>query len=204
MLQWTRVAAVAQIAAAAATTAAVISTLRLAAYDRRPHLSIRAGLRLAIPGDGELASDVIAVTIANRGQRTVRIASLGWRTGWLRRGPEWLRLQYAVQTLNEQPYPLPVDLPAGQDVVLRLPPAAYLDADRRDTHLEFFGRKMPWRRMPRPAAVKLIVSIVGAADQLGPAETPLARLLTYGTIEGGAARLNQRADEQRAAKLAAQ
>ena len=197
MLQWTKVAAVAQIAAAAATTAAVITTLRLAAYDRRPHLSISAGLRLVIPGDGMPAFDLIAFGITNRGQRTVRVASLGWRTGWLRRGPEWLRRQYAVQMLHDQPNALPVDLAAGQDVVLHMTPDAYLDADRRDTHLSFFGRKMPWRQTRRPAAIKLIVSVVGAADQLVPAESSLGHLLTYGTIEGGAARFNQRANERR-------
>jgi hypothetical protein len=111
-LYWTKVAALGQVAGAAATFLAVLLSLYLATYGRRPRLKLTVGERLIITQGQAGHIRVLNFSVANAGERPVHIRGIGWRTGWLRWGPAFLRTQAAVQLTGglgigkEPPYEL--------------------------------------------------------------------------------------------------
>lgn len=192
-LFWTKVAAIGQVAGAAATFLAVVVSLYLARQSGRVRLSSVAGLRIVFMGDGSPAWDIIAIRIENLGDRTVRIANLGWRSGWLSWGPEWLRYRRAVQQFSyDSPKP-PHDLPAGADVVFTIRLSDFSGPNSAEKNADLFGRKLPWKKRIIPAQVRVVVSAVGSKDLYFPVEKSLAAYLTYGDQRGGAAELNEAA-----------
>ena len=88
---WEKVAAIGQVAGAVATFAAVVVSLWIARSERRAHIKARAGLRLIAYGDGSPFEDAISILITNHGMWPVHVSSVGWKTGWLGVGPEWLK-----------------------------------------------------------------------------------------------------------------
>jgi hypothetical protein len=95
-LYWTKVAAIGQVAGAIATATAAIVSLWIAFHGRQPRLKLIVGIRIVIGGGApELA--VLMFNIANAGERPVHVNGIGWRTGWLRWGPQFLTRRAAVQ-----------------------------------------------------------------------------------------------------------
>jgi hypothetical protein len=188
-LFWTKVAAIGQVAGAVATFAAVGVALWIARSERRTYIKVSACMRLCFVGDGSPFEDMISILITNHGQRLVRISSVGWRTGWMRYGPKWLKFQYAFQkfdhpvSLMSSPVP-PLDLGPGQEVSLHLSPDSFKKGgELRDT---FFNRRFPFRRKVSPTKVCVVVSIVAAKAVVTRVERGLEKFLATGVIANGA------------------
>lgn len=96
---WEKIAAIGQVAGAAATFLAVVVSLWIAFHGRRPRLRLIVGERVII-GGGHDDFDVLMYEVANAGERPVHVRGIGWRTGWLRWGPKALRRKAAVQITN--------------------------------------------------------------------------------------------------------
>ena len=144
-LFWTIVAAVGQVAGAVATFAAVVVSLYLATSARKPRVKLRVGERLII-GGGVDDQRVLMFSVANVGERNVHVRTLGWRTGRLGWGPQWLKRQAAVQLTG--------GVPGGTDPPYELLPGAEISShaemgniltyclERADR--PFFTRDIPW------------------------------------------------------------
>ena len=112
---WMKWSAIGQIAAAAATFAAVVVSLYLARSATRAKAKISTGLRITVGGARNPNEQLIAFTVVNRGQRPLHVQMLGWRTGiWPFGWPRFLHRQTAIipawDTLHwggEPPYELP-------------------------------------------------------------------------------------------------
>ncbi|MEJ0064205.1 MAG: hypothetical protein WDM85_01305 [Caulobacteraceae bacterium] len=65
---------------------------------------------------------------------------------------------------------------------------------------ELFTRRFPWSRTRRAANICVIAYEVTGGLKVAKVEKSLARFLATGTIDGGAARFEERAAAQRAAK----
>ena len=196
---WTMVGAIGQVAAAIATFAAVCVSLWLAHSERRVHIRVRAGLRLLFAGDGSPFEDVIAVHVTNHGLRPVRISSVGWRTGWLKRGPKWLAFQNAVQKFDvpisaiSSPRP-PCDLGPGQEVTFYVSPDPFKrGGEIRDT---FFSRHVPWRVKSFPTKICVVVFLVAAKAKVMRVERGLEAFLATGVIVNGADKANKAAESK--------
>lgn len=193
-LFWIKVAAIGQVAGAIATFAAVCVSLWLARTERRPRIKVQAGLRLLIAGDGSPFEDTISIHIANHGLRSVHIASLGWRTGWMRRSPKWWAFQHAIQTsiapmAGQAP---PFDLGPGKEVSVQLSTEPFKkDGEIRDT---FFNRKLPWRASPSPTKICVVVYISASKSVVARVEPALEAFLATGMIATGAAAANKKAN----------
>lgn len=195
-LFWTKMAAIGQAAGAVATFAAVVVSLWIAHSERRAHVRVTAGLRVLM---SRPAQDVISILVTNHGLRPVRVSAIVWRTGWLRYGPKWLTFQQAVQTFDApisqmssvQP---PFDLGPGQDANLHLPTAPF--TEHPDLRLDFFNRRLPFRRKPTPTKICVEVHLVAAKKSVARVEKSLAKFLATGVIANGAARVNERMEEQ--------
>lgn len=95
-LCWTMVSAVGQVAGAIATFFAAAISLWIALYGRRPQLGLKVGERMII-GGLEDGFEVIIFEVVNKGERPVHIRGIGWRTGYFRWAPKFLKRQHAVQ-----------------------------------------------------------------------------------------------------------
>jgi hypothetical protein len=93
---WTIVAAIGQVAGAIATFGAVLVSLHIARDSRRPRAQVRVGERLIIGGTVRQI-EVLMFSVANVGTRTFHVRSIGWKTGFLRWGPQCLKQQFAIQ-----------------------------------------------------------------------------------------------------------
>lgn len=111
-LFWTKVSAMGQVAGSVATCLAVWVSLRIASQSRRPLLRVVVGERLII-GDFEGDLRLLMFDVANQGQGPVSVRTIGWETGWLRRGPSFLKKKFAVQLVGgayfgaEPPFEVP-------------------------------------------------------------------------------------------------
>jgi hypothetical protein len=195
-LFWTKIGAIGEVAGAVATFAAVCVSLWLARSEQRPHIKVQAGLRLLFAGDGSPFTDVISIRVTNFGLRPVRISSVGWRTGWMKRGPKWLTYQHAVQKFDF-PVPmvssqtLPCDLGAGQEVLFYISPEPFKKAD--DTSRTFFSRRLPWRHKSTPTKICVAVFMVASRTLMTRVEPNLEKFLATGVITGGAEKANKAA-----------
>jgi len=146
-LFWTKVAAIGQVAGAVATFAAVLLSLYLAFYARRPRLRLRVGIRVTI-GSGEIGPQLLSFDVANSGNRPVHISGIGWHTGW-RFGLGPLARQSAVQLTGgivhsrQPPYELPIGARASSYALL----GNLLEYARERKAGPFFTRDWPmWGR----------------------------------------------------------
>ncbi|MHA6768099.1 hypothetical protein [Sphingobium ummariense] len=113
-LFWTKFAAIGQMLGALATLAAVVVSLMIASRSRRPALRLVVGKRIILsPSANDL--EMLVFRVSNIGERHATISALGWRTGWTRRGPSFLRTQAAIQVMGS--------LNLGETVPFDLPPA---------------------------------------------------------------------------------
>ncbi|GIK49592.1 MAG: hypothetical protein BroJett013_22890 [Alphaproteobacteria bacterium] len=198
ILFWTQFGAIGQAVGAIATAAAVVVSLWIVLSERRPRVKAQAGLRMII-GGGAPAFDIITITVTNVGLRTVTVSSLGWRTGWTRHGPAWLRYQWAMQNPEApddwiaQTRP-PFEVAPGQDRAVHIRVDGYREVNDEARREEFFMRKLPFMSRSIPANVCVVVSLVAFKAVITPVEKPLARFLASGVLEGGAGRFNSRAE----------
>lgn len=194
-LFWTKVSAIGQVLGTFATVAAVGLSLWIVLSERRPKLRVSAGLRLAIPGDGTPADDVIVITVANVGLRRVTCTSLGWRTGYLKRGPGFLSYQLALQNPAYAPgsVQLPVTIEPGEERSILQDVQAYAHAFHLDQRQSFFCRRLPWQSVPRRTRIDIIISLAAHNGVFAKVELGLAKFLATGEIVNGARRFNERA-----------
>lgn len=194
-LFWTIITAVGQALGALATAAAVIVSLWIVLSERKPKLRIRAGMRIIFAGDGTPAMDAIGITIANVGHRRCRCTAIGWRSGYFKRGPEWLRRRYALQNVAYLPGSamLPIDLEPGDEQNVILDPQAYLEATGPEKREAFFCRKLPWADSPAQTRIDIFVSLAAHGSIFQRVESGLAQYLATGELKFGASRLNIRA-----------
>lgn len=193
ILFWTIVGAVGQGIGALATAAAVITSLWVVISERKPNLRVSAGLRLSIIGDGSPATDVIGIQIANQGQRRVTCTAIGWRTGYLRRGPEFLKYRMALQNpaYEHGSVQLPFDLEPGEEKFLAQNVEAYRLTVANGAGREFFCRQLPWKRAPSPTKIEICISLSAHNGIFQRVEPAFAHFLSTGLIEKGAARFNR-------------
>lgn len=199
---WTAFGAIGQAVGAIATAAAVIVALWATLSEREIRVSVGAGLRLIISGDGTPAIDVISITVSNQGLRSARIRSIGWRTGWLRHGPSWLKHKFAFQNASSFPGAVnpPFDLEPGEEKTILIEATAYSRAQDDVSRRDFFHRKLPFSRDPVQMPVHAMAFIVGAKKPaLSRVETGLAWFLAKGKIQvgQGADHFNEQAAKKR-------
>ncbi len=102
-LYWTKVAAIGQVAGAAATFLAAILALYLARSERLIRLRVRAKFGRVVDATG--STPAILIEVENTGLRTARVTSIGWSTGYANRFrllPEVFRLKSAFQVPDYQ------------------------------------------------------------------------------------------------------
>lgn len=143
-LFWVKVSAVAEVAAAVATFLAVVVSLFIALHARKPRLKLTVGERLIIGGAQDGLS-LLMFNVANAGERPVHINGVGWRTGWLRWGPHFLRRQFAVQMtggtgLGQDP---PYEIQPGAAVASYALMENVLSYAKEKTGRPFFTRDWP-------------------------------------------------------------
>ena len=117
-VDWNKWSAIGQIAGAAGTFAAVLTSLWLAGRSSRPRIEVRCGIRLLIESGAEAPfPELIQFDIRNVGQQDAHVEQIGWHTGrlWLAR-PKWLARQQAIQLFGTVPGSAnpPFIVPVGQ------------------------------------------------------------------------------------------
>lgn len=146
-IYWQKISAIGQIAGAVATFLAVAVSLWTSQRSTKPKLSIKVGERLIIgtsPWDDQVR--VLMFSIANVGERTAHINGVGWRTGWLRFGPSYLRRKTAIQMVGstgigkEPPFEV---LPAAEASCYALMQSVQ-DAAQNNVATPFFTRDWPF------------------------------------------------------------
>lgn len=177
-LFWTIVAAVGQVAGAVATFAAVVVSLYLATSARKPRVKLRVGERLII-GGGVDDQRVLMFSVANLGERNVHVRTLGWRTGRLRWGPQWLKRQAAVQLTGgvlggtDPPYEL---LP-GAEISSHAEMGNILSYCGERADRPFFTRDTPWLGRRRTTVRAFISTADGYVIHVRPERTLLDALV---------------------------
>lgn len=141
LLFWTKIGALGQLAGALATFLAVLVSLYVIVTDRREGVKLVVGERKIIGGGINL--DVISFEITNVGARPFVINSIGWRTGWFKRGPKSLRHKWAIQVgdnsvLSTQ---LPYVLQQGQSASVTIPTNMFFQNNSKEKSL-FHPRKI--------------------------------------------------------------
>lgn len=150
-LFWTKVAALGQVGGAVATLAAVIVSLWIALRGHRPRIRLVVGERLIFGALPEEGLRVLMFSVINAGQRPVHVSGLGWRTGWVRSGPRFLRSQVAVQVTGSIPYgkPPPYELQPGAEQSSYALMESVLDNTRKMSGHPLFARAWPLLGMRR-------------------------------------------------------
>jgi hypothetical protein len=84
-------------------------------------------------------------SVVNAGERPVHIRGIGWRTGWLRYGPKFLRRQVAVQMTGGMPYGVdpPYELQPGAEKSSYALMDNILENTRKKAGVPFFSRDWP-------------------------------------------------------------
>lgn len=143
-LCWTMVSAIGQVAGAIATFLAVMVSLWIAFHGRKPRMKLSVGERIVM-GGGVPDVRLLVFEVANIGERPVHIRALGWRTGWMRWGPAFLRYQHAVQLVSPSPYgiPPPYELQPGAANSSMVAMEHVLAASRLRSGPPFFSRDWP-------------------------------------------------------------
>lgn len=130
---------------AAATLLAVLASLLIAFRTRKPRLRLRVYVSRMFGAGANPEHGFLTFSVVNAGERPVYLRGLGWRTGWLRRGPKFLRRLSAVQIMGA-PMGLepPFEIDAGQEVS-SYAPLDQMIAFARERHTDpLFTRDLPF------------------------------------------------------------
>jgi len=173
---WTAFGALAQAAAALATFFAVAVALWVALSERALRAEARAAVMVLFAGDGSPGIYMAGVSVTNVGVRPFHVSSVGWRTGWLSRGPEALRYRYALQNtsvmLNERPPPHIIEPGRSEGFYTRI--ADMKQNFGSDSWRELFERK---HRVLGAAPIKALVNITGRKPLVVKVSDDLAHFL---------------------------
>jgi hypothetical protein len=97
---WTAFGAIAQAAGALATFAAVALSLWIVMSERAMRAHGSAGIWVSFAGDGTPGVYMVVIRVQNAGVRPFQVNSIGWKTGWLRWGPQPLGYRLAIQNTS--------------------------------------------------------------------------------------------------------
>lgn len=141
ILFWTKIGAIGQLVGALATFCAVLVSLYVVITERREGIKLVVGQRMIIGGGSNL--DVISFQITNIGARPFVINSIGWRTGWFKRGPKSLRYKWGFQMGDNSPLStqLPHILQQGQTASVTIPINMFFNNNSKEKSL-FHPRKI--------------------------------------------------------------
>lgn len=144
-LYWVKVSALGQVAGAVATFLAVAASLYIALHARKPRLRLVVGERMLV-GGVEHGMELLCFSIANQGERPVHINGIGWRTGWLRWGPKFLKRQNGIQMTGGVGFGLvpPYEIQPGASVASYALMTNVLDNAKERKTDPFFTRDWPW------------------------------------------------------------
>ena len=183
-LFWTKVGAISQAAAAIGTFIAVVVSLWLATYGRRPRLKLTVGERL-IMGGGQDDVRLLMFSVANAGERPVFVRGIGWRTGWFRWGPAFLKRQFAVQLSGGVPQSKepPYELAPGASAETYMLMDNILEWTRKKSGSPFFTRMWPVLGR-RTTAIWGYAYTADGATIHARVETPLFLKLVKAETEG--------------------
>lgn len=184
-LFWTQVGAIGQVAGAFTTAIAVTVSLWIVLSERAVRLSCNVGLRIIVGSPGP-SYDVLSFDITNTGQRSVRISSTGWRTGWQlpllsRFGWSWAGYQYAIQiTSTDIGSPqLPLDLAPGHRISI-FTDAARIKEQNEAKRIDFFCRKLPISGRIVSAPIYGCIDVPGQKTRYVKVESKLRNLCATG------------------------
>lgn len=187
-LLWTQIAAVGQVVGALATAAAVIVSLWVVISDRRYALDVSVGIRLLFAGDGRPEENLVAYNVTNTGQRSFRINSIGWRSGWIsglfrKIAPKFMQTRYAIQVAEDHlsSTPLPCDVDPGHSVSFFIDCQRF-EQDQTDNDNDFFNRTLPIFKSKIGPPIHGAIHIVGTKPKYYRVEKSLHRLLTNGEM----------------------
>lgn len=146
-LYWVKVGAVSQVLAALATFLAVFASLFIAFHAHRPRMRLKVGKRVIIGGDEDIGA-LVMFEVANAGERPIHVRGIGWRTGWLQRGPKCLQRKSAVQlamtNLGKEP---PYEIQPGAAISSYQEVAAFVAGAHERKEQPLFTRDWPiWGR----------------------------------------------------------
>ncbi len=88
---------------------------------------------------------MVGIDVLNVGVRPFHVTSVGWRTGWLRRGPKTVTYRYAIQNmnimLNQRPRPHIVEPGRNEGFYVAIADMKGVNAQK--SRNEMFVRKLP-------------------------------------------------------------
>lgn len=180
---WLAFSAISQAVAAFATFLAVAASLWIALSERRPRLRVGARLMAALGGTLPTELDVIQISVVNIGQRQAKITSIGWRVGWLDRGPKWLKRTYLIQMFGDLPWSQdpPYDLPPSERANSFISAGSYL-ADLNKGDNPFKLRKLPLLNRSLVPRIRVDVFTAEGHRFSAKADNRLAQSLVAGRL----------------------
>lgn len=187
-LFWTQVAAIGQAAGAFVTAAAVPISLWIVLSERAIRLNCSVGLRI-IAGSPGPSYDIVAFDITNTGQRSLRISSTGWCTGWKVPilhcfGWGWASYQHAMQiTSTDIGSPqLPLDLAPRRRVTVFTDAVRFKEQNEAKRQ-DFVCRILPFLEKPVNAPLYGCVDIPSQKTRYFRAEKSLRQFCCTGELD---------------------
>ena len=176
---WAAFGAVAQAIGSLATFAAVAVSLWVVLSERAMRAKGSAGLHLTFAGDGTPGVYVVGIEVLNAGFRPFHVSSVGWRTGWLPKGPANLAHRFAIQNLsvamNPRSWPCTVEPGHKEGFYTRV--SDFQSANAHRSRTEMFRRRVP---LLGPAPIHAMVNITGRKPLLLKVSGDLAEFLRTG------------------------
>ena len=114
------------------------------------------------------AAHVIAFEVVNIGHRSVRITNMGWRTGWMRKGPKCLTFRQAVLMTVDLPFSdkIPFTLEPGERKTVYQLAEGYKKA--KDSFVEIFeNRALLFVGSTRPKVSGWVTTTLGTTVYAG-------------------------------------
>jgi hypothetical protein len=167
------------------TFLAVGVSLWLSTYGRRPKLNLTVGERLILGDNREADVALLMFSVVNASERPVYVRGIGWRTGWLRWGPKFLKRQNAVQMSGGFPHGKepPYELAPGAATETYILMDNVLKWTRKKSGEPFFTRDWPLLGRRSTRVLGYAYTADGTTVQIR-AEKPLVQKLTEAEIEG--------------------
>ena len=176
---WTAFGAVAQALGAIATFAAVAVSLWVVTSERAMKARGSAGIRIMFAGDGTPGVYMVGIEVLNVGVRPFHVSSVGWRTGWLTRGPKALQHRFAIQNtsvlLNQKPGPHIVEPGRNEGFYTNI--ADMKSPDHEESRTDMFRRRVP---ILGEAPIRAMVNITGRTPLIFKVSQDLADFLRTG------------------------